>query len=41
MLIKGYVNTYSVKTLNCFNPEQQLKDNEYAIRNKLIHLLNE
>ena len=29
----------SVKTLNSFNPELQLKDTEYVIRNKLIDLM--
>ena len=41
MPIKGYANTYSVKILNDFNPELQLKDIENAIRNKLIDLLTE
>ena len=41
MPIKGYANTYSVKILNGFNPELQLKDIENAIRNKLIDLLTE
>ena len=27
------------KILNSFNPELQLKDTEYAIRNKLIDLM--
>ena len=38
---KGYASTYSVKVLNSFNPELQLKDAEYIIRNKLIDLLTE
>ena len=33
------VKTYSIKILNSFNPELQLKDTESAIRNKLIDLL--
>ena len=41
MPIKGYAITYSVKILNGFNPELQLKDIENAIRNKLIDLLTE
>ena len=38
---KGYVISYNVKILNCFNPELQLKDNESAIRNKPINVLTE
>ena len=38
---KSYTSTYIVKILNSFNPELQLKDTEYAIRNKLIDLLAE
>ena len=38
---KGHASTYSVKILNSFNPEIQLKDTEYAIRNKLIDLVTE
>ena len=37
----GHASTYSIKILNSFNPEIQLKDPEYAIRNKLIDLLTE
>ena len=33
---KGYASTYSVRILNSFNPELQLKDTESAIKNKLI-----
>ena len=33
---KGYARTYSVKILNFFNRELQLKDTEYTIKNKLI-----
>ena len=33
---KGYARTYSVKILNFFNRELQLKDTEYIIKNKLI-----
>ena len=32
---KGYTITYRVKILNSLNPELQLKDTEYAIRNRL------
>ena len=38
---KGYPSTHSVKIFNSFNPELQLKDTEYAIRNKLKYLLTE
>ena len=38
---KGYASIYSVKTLNSFNPELQLKNTESAIKNKLIHFLFE
>ena len=38
---KGYVSTYSVKILNFFNPELQLKDSESAIKNKLIDLMSQ
>ena len=38
---KGHASTYSVKILNSFNPDIQLKDTEYAIRNKLIDLVTE
>ena len=33
---KSYTTTYSVGILNHFNPEQLLKDTEYASRNKLM-----
>ena len=36
---KVYASTYSVKSLNSLNPEVQLGDTEYTIRNKLIGLL--
>ena len=36
---KRYASTYSVEILNSFNSALQLKDTEYAIRNKLIDLL--
>ena len=36
---KGYGTSYNVETLNYFNPEQQLKDIESAIKSKLIELL--
>ena len=38
---KGYARTYSVEVLNAFGLELQLKDTEYAIRNKLIDLATE
>ena len=38
---KGYASTYSVKILNYFNPELQLKGTESAIKTKLIDLLFE
>ena len=38
---KRYGSTYSVKILNSFNPELQLKDTQSAIKNKLIDLLSE
>ena len=38
---KGYPSTYSVETLNYFNPELQLKDIESAIESKLIEVLTE
>ena len=38
---KVYASTYSVKILNSFNPQPQLKDTEYVIKNKLIHLFSE
>ena len=37
MLKEDYAS--SVKNLNSFNPELQLKDTEYVIRNKLIDLM--
>ena len=37
---KGYTSIY-VEILYFFNPEQQLKDTEFAIKNKLIDLLTE
>ena len=36
---KGYAITYNFEILNSFNPELQLKDNESAIKSKLIELL--
>ena len=33
---KGYASTDSIKVLNSFNFELQLKDNEFAIRNELL-----
>ena len=38
---KGYASTYSVRILNFFNPELQLKGTVYAIRNKRTDLLTE
>ena len=38
---KGYASTYSVKILNLVNPELQLKDIAYPIKNTLIDLLSE
>ena len=32
---KGYASTYKVEILNSFNPELQLKNTEFSIRNKL------
>ena len=37
---RGYVSTYNVEILNSFNPEQQLKDTESAIKNNVINLLS-
>ena len=34
-------NVKIVKSLNAFNPELELKDAEFAMGNKLIHLLSE
>ena len=39
MLLKSYASTYNVEILNPFDPELQLKDNESAIKSKLIELL--
>ena len=36
---KGYAITYNFEILNSFNPELQLKDDESAIKSKLIELL--
>ena len=30
-----YASSYNLQALNSFNPELQLKDTEYAIKNKL------
>ena len=38
---KGYASTYNVEILNSFYPEVQLRDTEFAIKNKLIDLLAE
>ena len=33
--VENYARSYNVKILNSFNPEIQLKNNEFAIKNKL------
>ena len=38
---EGYANTYKNEILKSFNPELQLQDSEYIIRNKLKDLLTE
>ena len=38
---KGYSKTYNIYILNSFNLEQQLKDTESAIKDKLKKLLTE
>ena len=38
---KGYASVCSVEILNSFNPELQLRDTVYAIRNKLVDVLAE
>ena len=38
---EGYANTYNNEILKSFNPELQLQDTEYTIRNKLKDLLTE
>ena len=38
---KGYTSSYNVEVLNSYNPVQQLKDNESAIKNKLEKLFSE
>ena len=38
---KGYVSYYNVEILNTFNPELQLKNNEFVIKNELKKLLTE
>ena len=40
MLIK-VIQVLNVKNLNFFNPELQLKDIQFVIRNKLIDILTE
>ena len=37
---KGSSSTYNVVILNYFNPELQIKDIEFAIKNKLVDLLS-
>ena len=34
---KGYIGSCNVEILNSFNPELQLKDTEFAFRNKLYY----
>ena len=36
---KGYASSYNVETLNFFNAELQLKDNESVIKSNLIELV--
>ena len=36
---KGYASSYNAEILNSFNPELQLNDAEFAIKNKLKKLL--
>ena len=39
--VKSYAHSYPVEILNFFNPEMQLKNNEFTIKNKLkIELRN-
>ena len=38
---QNYPYTYNVEILNSFNPELQLKNTEFTIKNKLKNLLNE
>ena len=33
--VENYARSYNVKILNSFNPEIQLKNNEFPIKNKL------
>ena len=40
-VFKRYASTYNVEISNSFNPELQLKDNESAIKSKLIQLLTQ
>ena len=37
----NFTKVYNVEILNCFNPELQLKDTEFAIKSKLTNLLNQ
>ena len=39
--LKSYSSSCKAKILNSFNPALQLKDTEYAIKNRLIGLLTE
>ena len=36
---KGYASSYNVEILNYFNPELQLKDTNYAIKNKFKKII--
>ena len=38
---KSFVSSYTIKLLNYFNPELQLNDTKYAIKSKLINLMNQ
>ena len=38
---KGYASANNVEILNTFNPELQVKDTEFAIKNELTNLLSE
>ena len=37
---RGYASNYNVESLNSFNPELELIDNQSSIKNKLIDLLS-
>ena len=36
---KGYASSYNVEILNYFNPELQLKDTNYVIKNKFKKII--